>query len=170
MTVPLPRPRRVVFDNGSEFIGFEFLEMLASYNWFREIQRMLQAIAWAIRATVNTAMKYTPGQMIFQRDMITAAQVTVNWDRVQTKRMAKSTKDNERENANRLAHTYVVRQQVWVRIAPSDRKWKLNAPFEGPFPIRKVFANGTLRIQRGAYEETIHIRRVKPYVDSDELR
>ena len=67
---------------------------LVGHNWFREIQRMLQAIAWAIRDTVNTAVKYTPGQMIFQRDMITAAQVTVNWDRVQTKRMANSAKDS----------------------------------------------------------------------------
>ena len=27
-----PHPQRVVFDNGSEFLGFEFLEMLASYG------------------------------------------------------------------------------------------------------------------------------------------
>ena len=27
-----PRPRRVVYDNGSEFIGFEFQELLHSYG------------------------------------------------------------------------------------------------------------------------------------------
>ena len=81
-----------------------------------------------------------------------------------------TTRNVARENATRVPHTYEVGQQVWVRLAPSDRKWKLNAPFEGPFPILNVYPTGTLKIQRGAYEETIHIRRVKPFLASDDVQ
>ena len=200
-----PRPRRVVFDNGSEFIGFEFQELLHSYgiepvpttvknpqtnspiermhltmadmlrtstpfighNWFDEVQRMLQAIAWAIRSTVNTAVQHTPGQMVFHRDMITATRVRVDWDRTFRIRAKNTTKNLARENAARIPHTYMVGDKVLVRLDPSDRKWKLNAPFEGPFLIMQVYKNGTIRIQRGAYDEVIHLRRVKPFVDSD---
>ena len=201
-----PRPRRVVYDNGSEFIGFEFQELLSSYgiesvpttvknpranspvermhltmadmlrtsppftgdDWFLEVQRMLQAIAWAIRSTVNTAVQLTPGQMAFHRDMITASQVHVDWDRVRRTRTTAAVRNTARENASRIPHQYAIGQHVLVKLDPSDRKWKLNAPFEGPFPIIKVFHNGTLRIQRGAYEETIHLRRLKPFLASDD--
>ena len=102
-----PRPVRVIHDNGSEFIGVEFQEMLSSYgiqaaptsvknprgnsivermhltagdmlrtsefdgnNWKYELNRTLQAVAWAIRSTVSTVTDYTPGQLVFSRDMI----------------------------------------------------------------------------------------------------
>ena len=201
-----PRPRRVVYDNGSEFVGFEFQELLGSYgieavpttvknpranspvermhltmagmlrtstplqgyDWFSAVQHMLQAIAWAIRSTVNTAVRYTPGQMVFQRDMITASQIRVDWDRKFRDRARNAARGLARENAARVEHQYVAGHQVWVKLDPSDCKWKLNTPFEGPFPILKVYPNGTLRIQQGAYSETIHLRRVKPLIDSDD--
>ena len=39
----------------------------------------------------------------------------------------------------------------------------MNNPYEGPYKVVKGYRNGTIRIDRGAYTETIHIRRVKPY-------
>ena len=200
-----PRPRRVEYDNGSEFVGFEFQELLSSYgiepvpttvknpqanspvermhltmadmlhtsapftghDWFRDVQRMLQAIAWAIRSTINTAVQYTPGQLAFHRDMITATHVRVDWDRVYRVCAANSAKSNAREIVARVPHRYAVGEKVLVKLNDSGHKWKLNAPFEGPFVILKVCDNGTLQIQRGAYEEIIHLRRVKPFLDSD---
>ena len=201
-----PRPRRVVYDYGSEFIGFEFQELLLSYgiepvlttvknpranspvermhltmadmlrtsppftghDWFFEVQRMLQSIAWAIRSTVNTAIQHTPGQMMFHRDMITATQVRADWARIFWTRSANTTKGIARENAAQIPHAYTVGQQILVKLDPSDRKWKQNAPFEGPFTIIKVSPTGNLRIQQGAYEETIHIRWVEPFIASDD--
>ena len=201
-----PCPRRVVYDNGSEFTGFEFQELLGSYgieaipttvknrqanspvermhltmagmlrtsppftghDWFLEVQRMMQAIAWVIRSTVNTAVQYTPGQMAFHRDMITASKVHVDWDKVRRTRNANTARSTARENASRIPYRYAAVQQVLVKLDPSDRRWKLNAPFEGPFPIIRVYGNGTVRIQRGAYDETIHIRRIKPFLASDD--
>ena len=40
----------------------------------------------------------------------------------------------------------------------------MDQPTEGPYVIIKVNqSNGTVKIVRGNYNETIHIRRLKPY-------
>jgi transposase InsO family protein len=85
-----PRPAKVVYNNGTEFTGQEFQELLKSYgikpvattirnpksngvvervhltmgdmlrtmifsgsNWMADMQRALDAVAWAIRTTIN---------------------------------------------------------------------------------------------------------------------
>ena len=131
---------------------------------------MLQSIAWAIRSTINTAVQHTPGQMAFHRYMITASQVHVDWDRVRRLWSDNAAKGVARENASRVLHEYTVGQKVWVKLDPSNWRWKLNVPFEGPYPVLRVYQNGTLRIKHGAYEETIYIHCVKPFVDSDDKR
>ena len=40
------------------------------YPVSRELRKLTQRVAFAIRATVNTISKYSPGQLVFQRDMI----------------------------------------------------------------------------------------------------
>ena len=44
-----------------------------------------------------------------------------------------------------------------------EKSAKLMKPTEGPYPIVEVHINGTVTIQRGSYQERIHIRRIKPY-------
>eukprot|EP00957_Ditylum_brightwellii_P097807 7447771-Ditylum_brightwellii.AAC.1 len=39
-------------------------------HWRREVDRILQSTAWAMQSTIITTTKYSPGQMIFGRDMI----------------------------------------------------------------------------------------------------
>ena len=110
-----PRPVRVIHDNGNEFIGMEFQQMLSSYgiksvatsvknprgnaiiermhltagdmlrtmefdgtNWLYEMDRVLQVVAWAIRSTISTTTNYSPGQLVFSRDMIMQSQVTAD--------------------------------------------------------------------------------------------
>ena len=100
-----PRPTYCIHDNGGEFIGSGFAEMLQSYgvlpkpttvknpqsngvherihlvlcemlrtqklhvpehsNANKEINRVLQSAAWAMRASVHMITKYLPGQLIF---------------------------------------------------------------------------------------------------------
>ena len=47
-------------------------------NWFDEFDALLQAVAWTIRITINTATHYSPGQLIFNCNMIIQTAVTVN--------------------------------------------------------------------------------------------
>ena len=39
-------------------------------NWMEGLDKALQTVSWAIRSTVSTMSGYTPGQLIFSRDMI----------------------------------------------------------------------------------------------------
>jgi hypothetical protein len=102
-----PHPNRVVFDNGTEFTGGEFQELLNSYgikavsttvrnpksnrvikrvhlnmgdmlramsfsnkDWLFELQRALDAVAWAVRTAINLVIKYSPSHLPFNQDMI----------------------------------------------------------------------------------------------------
>lgn len=39
---------------------------------------------------------------------------------------------------------------------------------EGPFVIIQINKNGTVKIQRNSYQETIHLRRIKPYNEEEQ--
>ena len=52
-------------------------------------------------------------------------------------------------------------------INRSKNAAKLNCPTEGPYEILKVYANGTVKIKRGAYDEIISIRRLQPYKEKN---
>ena len=72
-------------------------------------------------------------------------------------------KNNERENRQRIQHTYKVGDKVLVYkpgIIPT-----LTSPKKGPYPIVKVHTNGTVTIQRGVVVERLSIRRITPYHD-----
>ena len=44
-----------------------------------------------------------------------------------------------------------------------DQGAKLSCPTEKSYVITQVYDNGTVKIKRGSYFETINIRRIKPY-------
>ena len=48
-------------------------------TWKMEVDAMLQAVAWAIRSTVNEGMKYAPTNLLYNKDMILNKDVEVNW-------------------------------------------------------------------------------------------
>ena len=196
-----PRPVRVIHDNGSEFIGMEFQEMLSSYgikpeptsvknprgnaiiermhltagdmlrtmefdgaNWFYELDRVLQIVAWAIRSTVSTTINYSPGQLVFSKDMIMQSQVTANWELIKQIKRESTIKSNADENRSRLLHAYQPGDKVLIlRKANNEIIPKLAQPTEGPYTVEKVYRNGIVKIKRGSYSENIHIRRIKPY-------
>ena len=114
------RPLYCIHDNGGEFIGSGFQELLDSYgvkakpttvknphsNGLHErmhlvlcemprvqtlyvpkestaemeIYRILQCTAWAMRTTPNMITKYSPGNIVFDRDMIFHKTVVANWE------------------------------------------------------------------------------------------
>ena len=58
---------------------------------------------------------------------------------------------------------YAVGQQVYITNDGINRK--LDRPKRGPFSITAVYTNGTVRIQRGAVNERINIRRLEPHFE-----
>ena len=125
----------------------------------------LSSVAWAIRSTYHTTLQATPGQLVFQRDMLVNMPYLPDWAKIEQNKQTSINKSNARENSKRYDYDYVPGGRVLLIV--SDLQRKLKCPTEGPFTITQVFSNGTVRIQRGAVNERINIRRLKPYFESD---
>ena len=48
-------------------------------DWFHELDKALQSVAWALRSTVSSMSGFTPGQLVFNKDIIMQAAVIVDW-------------------------------------------------------------------------------------------
>jgi len=201
-SVPGNRPARVVYDNGAEFTGQEFQELLDSYgikavsttvrnpksngviervhltmgdmlrtmtfsgtDWFADMQRALDAVAWAIRTTINPMIKHSPCHLAFNQDMIFRRAVQVDWDNIHQERHKSATASTEKENKSRINKQYVPGDKVLIVLDTDERRGqpKLSQPTKGPFTITTVHNNGTVSINRGRFIETINIRRLKPF-------
>jgi hypothetical protein len=197
-----PRPARVVYDNGTEFVGHEFQEMLQSYgikpvattvknpksngviervhltmgdmlrtmtfagsDWFQDMQRALDAVAWAIRTSINPNIKHSPCHLAFNHDMIFRRAVQVDWNMIHQERQKLLEALNKKENQSRNNKHYSPGDQILIIFDADERRSqpKMNKPTKGPYTITKVNTNGTVEIQHGATTETINIRRIKPY-------
>jgi hypothetical protein len=118
-----PRPARVAYDNGIEFVSHKFQEMLERYgiksvattvrnpksngviervhltmgnmlrtmtfsrtDWFQDMQRALDAVAWAICTSITPNIKHSPCHIVFNHDMIFHHAVKVDWDIIHNER------------------------------------------------------------------------------------
>ena len=128
----------------------------------KEINRILQCTAWAMRTTPNMVTKYSPGNIVFNRDMIFHKTVVANWELIQSRRRAQQTKDKIRENRSRTNYQYKVGDSVRIVTTVRERRGKLfGHEHKGPYDIVAVHNNGTVDIKRGNFKERINIRRLK---------
>ena len=95
--------------------------------------------------------------------MIMQTAVTVNWEIIKKRRRDLAIIANNIENKNRLEHSYQVNDRVLIILDKNEQGPKLSSPTEGPYKILKTYSNGTVKIQRGTYQEIISVRRLKPY-------
>jgi hypothetical protein len=105
---------------------------------------------YATRATTHTTLKATPMQLVFGRDAVLNTKFKADWKYIQDRKRKLIEQKNKRENAKRTRHDYQVGNCVLVKA-------KLNGKYQGDL------CNGTVCLNRGAYQETINIRRIKPY-------
>ena len=187
------RPRRVVHDNGKEFMGCEFQELLESYgieskpttiknptangiverihgtlgeqlratvfsdDWSDDVDTLIQACAFALRAASPARGTYSPAQLAFGYDMIFRQKVLIDWERIKALRLRLAQENNAKENRKRLVHEYKVGDKVLLTFKPYERRGKISPSTNsrGPFTILEVIANGTVKIQCGAYVDII---------------
>jgi putative transposase len=126
----------------------------------------LASAAFAIRSTYHTTLQATPGQLVFGRDMLLPIKFKANWAEIKTRRQDEMRRNNERENKTRKVHEYKIGDKIL--LTDSRKRSKLAPPREGPYQVERVYANGTLLIQRGAVSERVNIRRVTPYFESED--
>ena len=59
-------------------------------------------------------------------------------------------------------HQYKVGDKILVKRKKNS---KHELEFMGPFPIKKINDNGTVRFQKGIINDATNIRRIKPFFD-----
>jgi transposase InsO family protein len=127
---------------------------------------ILSAVAFAMRSTVHTTMKATPMQLVYGRDAILNIRFQPDWAFIHDNRQRRIIQNNERENAQRIPHTYVVGDSVMVE---QFQHRKYGSPrYSGPYQVDRVNENGTLRLRQatahgGAVYRTWNIRNIHPY-------
>ena len=87
----------------------------------------------------------------------------VNWKALAIRKQKLVDKANLRENKSRIDYDYQVGSCVYVMVDGIKRK--LDSPKNGPFKVTDVYTNGIVRIQRGAVNERINIRRLEPHFE-----
>ena len=122
---------------------------------------ILAATMFAVRTTVHTTLQATPAQLVFGRDAILNIPFEADWQLIKRRRQERIRRDNERENAKRIPHKYEVGDQVLVSADALDKF--STTPYMGPYEVKQVNTNGTLRLQMGAVTDTVNIRRIHPY-------
>jgi len=124
---------------------------------------ILSATAFAIRSTYHTTLKASPGQLVFGRDMMFNIKHVANWHAIKLQKQKMIQKNNQKENKARYPYQYRVGEKV---LLLRDQPNKYERPYEGPYEIKEVKTNGTVRLQMGAVLDTVNIRRLQPYKEA----
>jgi transposase InsO family protein len=127
---------------------------------------ILSATAFAVRSTFHTTLQNTPGQLVFGRDMILNVKHEANWEYIRARKQNIILKNNKAENAKRIPHTYNVGDKVLIKRGTEN---KYETPYQGPYSITQVNENGTVRMMIKNVEDTINIRRLTPYLNTDDI-
>ena len=126
---------------------------------------VLNAVRFAMRATLHTTMRATPMQLVYGRDAIHNIRFEADWQYIKRRQQQVICQNNKRENARHVPHTYNVGNQVMVE-QPQHRKYG-QPKFKGPFTVDCVNDNGTLRLSvpkgHSILYETWNIRNLHPY-------
>ena len=103
--------------------------------------------------------------MAFGVDTPFRQKTIIDREKIKQRRRADAKANDAKENSKRLAHEYKIGDLVLIVMKDYDRRKarKISSPTEGPYKIVKVSRNGNVRIMRGAFKETMNIRRLKPY-------
>ena len=81
-----------------------YVPLKSSVN--KEINYILQSAAWAIRTSVHSVLKHSPGQLVYNRDMVIHDYKQANWELVHKRRRVQQIKNNERENRSRTNYKW----------------------------------------------------------------
>ena len=124
-----------------------------------------EAIATAMhacRCAPNTSLgNFSPGALVFQRDMFLDLPLVTDLLTLTQHRQALIDRRLLRANARRIRHEYKVNDLVYLRIHAPDSK--LSLVRTGPFPILQVHMNNTVTMKRGPIHERISIRHIMPF-------
>jgi hypothetical protein len=124
---------------------------------------LLNAVALAVRATWHSTLQASPMQLVFQCHAFQPISYKPDWELIRARKQAKINKNNQRENSSRIPHEYSVGDKVLVEQVVKTKFSR--DKYMGPFQVLEIPGNGTLKLALDGYEDTINLRRIKPYVE-----
>ena len=99
-------------------------------------------------------------QLVCGRDAILNIKHVADWEHIQQHKQFRINHNNKRENMRRNNHQYKVGEKILVK---QKKHSKHELEFMGPFPITKIYDNGTVHFQKGIINDAVNIRRIKPF-------
>ena len=91
---------------------------------------ILAAAAFVILSTTNKQKGYSPGQLIFGRDMIPPIKHRVGWELIRQQKQIQINRDNARENKHRVDYNYKVGDKFMLT---KHNAYKYEMPYKGLF-------------------------------------
>ena len=124
------------------------------------IDNALATCVHALRCAVNHTMQTSPDALVFNRDMVMQVPLLANLDIIRQRRQHLIDVNLLRTNKSRVNHNYSVDDKVYVREYDPA---KLDETLHGPYPITRVYTNGTVDIQlKGTTIDRMNIRKLVP--------
>jgi len=115
----------------------------------------------AMRTTIATTLKSTPGSLAFSRDMFLNIPLIADWQTIAQHREHHVNENLRRMNAKRRRFDYAPGQEVLKKVHDPT---KLGERTTGPYKILRVHANGTVTmLLKPGVTERINIRRLLPF-------
>ena len=103
---------------------------------------------------------YSPGKLLFGRDMILPIRHKVDWELIRHQNKTQSNEDNTHKNRNRVDHNY----KIVDKIVPTNHNaHKYETPHNFPFAITWCFNNNTINIQYSLIKIRHNIHCIMPY-------
>ena len=122
---------------------------------------IMSAVIFVMQSTVHTTTQATPMQLVFGRDAIMNLTFDANWHLIIMQKQEAINKNNAKENSKRVQHKYKVNNQVLVKNQQST-KFGQDA-YYGPWTIKEVRNNRTVKITKGVVTDIHNIRNITPY-------
>ena len=161
ITAKNPRANAIVERMHSILGDMLRVQLATKHQREKPVEDLTSAAAYALRATVHGVTKYTPAQLVYNKDMILRTKMEAKVELVRQRREAAIQVNNARENKRRIAHDYKKGDRILILSQALDPKMKSH---NRPYPVINYDkATGTLHIQRKNYVEPINIRNVRPF-------
>ena len=128
------------------------------------VQSKCMTTQFALRATIHSIMKISPGELAFGRNILNPFSPQINWVEMLQDKQRTIDKYNFKENTRRRDFDYKIGDKVLI-LNKATFRGKLDPTTlpEGPWEIKQVHTNGTVSILRHNYLERINIRRLRPF-------
>ena len=125
-------------------------------------QEFLTMASYAIRCAFHKTHGYSPGQLVFGRDMFMPIETTIDWDSIKERKQKAICKSNERENSKRIHRQY--EKGDWITIQKPGILRKLSIPRLGPYKVLKHHTNSDITYQKEPFvEDKVNIRMIYSY-------